>query len=573
MYTTFFRYFGLRDNPFNVNPDPQYLFLNESTQAVLDDIASAIYARKGLIVLTGDAGTGKTTLVNQLKHGLEEQGTATAFIFNPHLDVDELFDLMLAAFSIANSGNKKMSSLARINNWLLEQYQAGRNAVLFLDEAQGLPTHVLEQIRVLLNHEMPQQFLQIVLSGQPELEQKLRRPDLQQIRQRISLKCHTTPLTVEEARGYIQRRVSVAGGNGTGAEVFTPDAIETAHHYSGGIPRVMNMLCEHAMMRAYFHQAHSVSASMIDEAAVHLEFEDAKPARSWTRIEGSETEGSVYDASNVLTGAEGTLDIRPVARALAANELKTARSTWFEVTAGANLDSQVRPLRSIEPGNGHQKHEAKEASKWEMQSDSSDEMKVAPAIVQVLERGSQIGSGDQEESAKRRFTVVPGRRTTEINRSLLVAKELMHRWWREGLKFARSMPRPRRETGRSLLLAKARLRRWARECLKSASSMPITSRDFWQNELSNSAREFSSRVSAASKQHFATSKEQLTALTIEVSRVSKQQLSHSQRYLRAGWDKTFAYITSQDWDKNLESVLHWLQQPLPHVKIHRRIGH
>lgn len=540
MYTTFFHSFGLRDNPFNVNPDPQYLFLNESTQAVLDDMASAIDARKGLIVLTGEAGTGKTTLVNQLKHWLKEHGTATAFIFNPRLGIDELFDLMLADFGISNSGNKKTSSLARINNWLLEQYHGGRNAVLFLDEAQGLPTHVLEQIRALLNHEMPQQLLQIVLSGQPELEQKLKQPDMQRIRQRISLRCHTTPLTVDEARGYIQRRVSVAGGNG--ADVFAPGAIETAHHYSGGIPRVMNMLCEHAMMRAYFHQARVVSTSMVEEAAIQLEFEDVKPAQSWTRIEDSGTEAGFYDSGICLAGAEATLDIRPVARALAAVEMKTARATWFEVTAGATLDSQIRPLLETEPsGDGQQKHEADGVSNLRTQSDSADELKVVPVIVPFLDQEPQISVRVQPEDAKRRLTVLPVGQTRETNRSLLVTKE--------------------------------RLRQWGRECLNSLNRMPRPSRNFWQNGLPKSAMNLSRRIGAASQQHFARSKEQLAVLTIEVGRLSKQQFSYSRRYLRASWERTLVYITSREWGKNLESLLHWLQQPLPNVKIHRRIGH
>ena len=286
MYTTFFRFFDLRNNPFNVNPDPEYLYLNQRTQALLDEMASAIQARQGLIVLSGEAGTGKTTLVNQLKQWLKEQQTATAFIFNPHLGVDELFELMIADFGIVTTQPRKGSSLGNINRWLQQQYRLGRNAVLFLDEAQGLPPHVLDQIRMLLNTEMPKEkILQIVLSGQPELEEKLRRPEMRQIRQRISLRCHTRPVTQQEAHAYIEKRVQVAGGNGQ--NIFAPEAIEAIHLYARGIPRVMNMLCEHAMMRAYQYQAETVLPYMVEEAANQLQFDDIKPVRTWPDPDGS----------------------------------------------------------------------------------------------------------------------------------------------------------------------------------------------------------------------------------------------------------------------------------------------
>ena len=276
MYNTFFRFFGLRENPFNVNPDPGYLYLNQRTRQVLEEMAGAIEARKGLIVLTGDAGTGKTTLINRLKQWLQKQHTPTAFIFNPHLEVNELFDLVLAEYGISPDPHLQGSSLARLNQWLLERHRAGNNAVLILDEAQGLPVHVLEQVRMLLNHEMPdQKLLQVVLSGQPELEDKLKRPEMRQIRQRISLRCYTSALSREDARAYIHRRVQIAGGGER--EIFSPEAIEMIHVYSRGIPRVMNLLCEHAMIRACANQAQPVSAFSVQVVAKALQFDDVKP--------------------------------------------------------------------------------------------------------------------------------------------------------------------------------------------------------------------------------------------------------------------------------------------------------
>jgi general secretion pathway protein A len=276
MYANFYRYFGLRANPFNTNPDPTYLFVNQRTQTLLDELASAIQARKGLMLLTGEAGTGKTTLINLLRQWLQKQQTPTAFLFNPRLEVNELFDLMLAEFGISAATHVKGSALARLNHWLTERYRMGRNAVLILDEAQCLPVHVLEEIRRLLNHEIPQEkLLQIVLSGQPELEETLKKPDLRQIQQRISLRCHTMALTAEEAQGYIQKRLQVAGGDI--GNVFAPGAIEGAYVFSNGIPRVMNLLCEHAMIRAYLAQTRPVPACVVAEVARQLQFDDARP--------------------------------------------------------------------------------------------------------------------------------------------------------------------------------------------------------------------------------------------------------------------------------------------------------
>jgi general secretion pathway protein A len=273
MYTTFFHFFGLRANPFRMNPDPSFFLLNHKNQSALDGMASTIYARKGLIVLTGEAGTGKTTLINTLRIGLEKQKIRTAFIFNPHFEVNELFELILANFGALPNTRHNESPVVRLDRWLVEQYQRGVNAVLILDEAQGLPLHLFEEIRMLLNHEIAgEKLLQIVLSGQPELEEKLKSPELRSIRQRISLRCQTRALTLEEAHGYAERRLQIAGdcrGN-----IFTPEAIDAAYLYSRGIPRVMNLLCEQAMIRAYSEKTQPVPARLMDEVARQLQFDD-----------------------------------------------------------------------------------------------------------------------------------------------------------------------------------------------------------------------------------------------------------------------------------------------------------
>src|SRR5580698_4268184 len=182
MYKNFF---GLRENPFNANPDPRYLFLTQQTQEALDEMTYGIHARKGLILLTGEVGTGKTTLINRLLDWLRQQKTPTAFIFNSHLETGHLFDFILADFEVPFDSRSGGNALMRLNQWLIERYRAGDTPVLIVDEAQGLPVRVLEEIRLLLNLETPhEKLLQIVLAGQPELEERLKRHDLRQLKQR-----------------------------------------------------------------------------------------------------------------------------------------------------------------------------------------------------------------------------------------------------------------------------------------------------------------------------------------------------------------------------------------------------
>jgi len=268
-------FFGLRENPFNVNPDPRYLFLTPQTRLALHELKSGIRARKGLILLTGEVGTGKTTLINRLLDQLAEQRTPTAFIFNSHLETSHLFDFILADFGVPSDPGPNTNALMRLNQWLLERYRAGQTPVLVVDEAQGLPTHVLEEIRMLLNLETPRdKLLQIVLVGQPELEERIKRPELRQIKQRVTLRCKTAALDLNQTHAYIQSRLQIAGANGK--PVFEPKAMDAVHFYSRGIPRIMNLLCENALTSAYENQVQPVPARIVAEIAHEFQFDDSK---------------------------------------------------------------------------------------------------------------------------------------------------------------------------------------------------------------------------------------------------------------------------------------------------------
>jgi type II secretory pathway predicted ATPase ExeA len=225
-----------------------------------------IETRKGFILLTGEVGTGKTTLINKLLEWLHKERVFTAFVFNPRLSVSQFFDFMMADFGIPCESRQKGQMLLKLNQWLLDRYQAGERAVLVVDEAQNLSPQMLEEIRLLTNLETStEKLLQIVLAGQPELEQKLNQPQLRQLRQRITLRAKTRPLTLEETQGYIQERMRIAGAENP--DIFSPEAIVAVHRFARGIPRVTNLLCEHALVSSFAEQKNPVPAELVEEVA------------------------------------------------------------------------------------------------------------------------------------------------------------------------------------------------------------------------------------------------------------------------------------------------------------------
>jgi general secretion pathway protein A len=273
------KFFGLRENPFNVNPDPRYLFFTQAMEEAISALTYGIDTRKGFLLLTGEVGTGKTTLLNRLLDWLRERNVATAFVFNSHLNVNQLFDFILNDFEIPCEERSQSMRQIRLNEWLLERYREGQAAVLIVDEAQHLSFEVLEEIRMLTNLETAtEKLLQIVLSGQPELEEKLKLPQLRQLRQRITIRTKTRPLTLEETRGYITERLRIAGGDGR--DIFSSDAIVAIHKYAKGIPRVTNLLCEHTMINAYVDQQTQVAPALVEEVAREFELLEVEPVVS-----------------------------------------------------------------------------------------------------------------------------------------------------------------------------------------------------------------------------------------------------------------------------------------------------
>ena len=274
-------FFGLRANPFNVNPDPRYLFLTRHTEEALACLTYGIQSRKGFVLLTGEVGTGKTTLINKLLEWLRLQQVATAFIFNSRMNVPQFLDYMMADFAIPCDSKSKSQILQRLYNWLLDRYRAGETAVLIVDEAQNLTDEVLEEIRMLTNLEtFTEKLLQIVLVGQPELETKLKQPQLRQLRQRLTLRAKTHPLTLEETKAYVQQRLRIAGSDGR--QIFDGDALNAIHKYSNGIPRVVNLLCEHCLVSAFVDQKATIQEGVVDAVARDFDLSDNNASGAMT---------------------------------------------------------------------------------------------------------------------------------------------------------------------------------------------------------------------------------------------------------------------------------------------------
>ena len=275
------KFFGLRENPFNVNPDPRYLYMTAHAQEALACLTYGIQNRKGFVLLTGEVGTGKTTLLNKLLDWLHREGIPTAFVFNPRFNVTQFLDFMMADFGLQCEPKMKSQTLLKFNHWLLERHRAGETAVLVVDEAQNLSPQVMEEIRLLTNLETStEKLLQIVLAGQPELDSKLSQPQLRQLRQRITLRSKTHPLTREETVTYVAERLKVAGADGHA--IFEPESLDAIYRYSKGIPRVVNLLCEHALISAFVDQQSLVRPEVIEDVArefdLHRQEAEASPA-------------------------------------------------------------------------------------------------------------------------------------------------------------------------------------------------------------------------------------------------------------------------------------------------------
>jgi type II secretory pathway predicted ATPase ExeA len=263
-------HFGLREAPFNITPDPSFLYLSASHREGLAQLSYGIRARKGFVVLTGEVGTGKTTLIHALLNDLNGS-TQTALIFSTIVSPADLLRSVCEEFGLVEPKRplKEIHDyLVSLNEFLLESYRKGENCALIIDEAQNLSAEVLESIRLLSNFETSKdKLLQILLVGQPELAVRLNSPELRQLKQRVMLRHHLRALSLQECCEYVSNRLKVAGGD---KSIFTPNALESIHSYSGGIPRIVNVLCDNALLTGYALGRKEIDTGIIREAAEDL---------------------------------------------------------------------------------------------------------------------------------------------------------------------------------------------------------------------------------------------------------------------------------------------------------------
>lgn len=344
MYT---RFFGLREKPFSITPDPRYLYQSERHQEALAHLAYGVKESGGFIQLTGEVGTGKTTVTRALLNRLPEQ-VDVAMILNPRLNVNEFLLTICEELQIQLPVNTESNKVLvdALNQHLLSAHANGRRIVVIVDEAQNLDSEVLEQVRLLTNLETSsQKLLQIILIGQPELRQTLARVDLRQLAQRITARYHLEPLTLQETTGYIGHRLEVAGAT---VDIFNKAAIREVHRLSNGVPRLINVICDRALLGAYTSQVHTITPSLVHRAA--SEVQDIKVTsrwRSWA-IAAAMLLLSVGIASAAWYAAVRGNDPTPSANVQARTPTNTLKQSTAAITSNTSLGINDNSIVTID---------------------------------------------------------------------------------------------------------------------------------------------------------------------------------------------------------------------------------
>ena len=257
----YLEFLGLRERPFANTADPAFLYLSRHHREALSHMIYGIRERKGFIEITGEIGTGKTTLCKALLRQLDES-TKTALILQPNLSELQLIQAIAQDFGLNPMRGNRLGLFSELNRFLLEEATKGRNIVLVIDEAQNLSLRILEQIRMLSNLETDKdKLIQIVLAGQPQLREKLASPALEQLRQRIGVRYHMMPLDVDEVRTYIEHRLRVAGSDGT--LEWMPDGVDEVYRCSKGIPRLINLICDRSLLACFVYRVRRVDGELV----------------------------------------------------------------------------------------------------------------------------------------------------------------------------------------------------------------------------------------------------------------------------------------------------------------------
>jgi general secretion pathway protein A len=272
------QFYGLTRKPFEMSPDPFFYYPTTRHNEALALLTYGVLQKKGFVVVSGEVGTGKTLLVRCLLDALHHHKIAFAFVYNPVLSVQEFLVHLLNEFGITTKSKSKGDLLSGLNEYLLKRYRRGETTAIVIDEAQLLSWKLLEEIRLLTNLETSDfKLMQIVLVGQPELDQKLDSQQLRQLKQRVAMRCHLRALELEEVRGYLHRRLGLAGAKPQAGGIFPEETVQAIHQFSRGIPRLINTICENALIAGYSAQAQQISLEIVQEVAADLCLERAMP--------------------------------------------------------------------------------------------------------------------------------------------------------------------------------------------------------------------------------------------------------------------------------------------------------
>jgi len=346
-------YFGLSQAPFNITPDPSFLYLSASHREGLAQLSYGIRARKGFVVLTGEVGTGKTTLIHALLNDLN--GSAhTALIFGAIVSPADLLRTVCEEFGLIEPKRPLQEIhdyLVSLNGFLLESYRKGENCALIIDESQNLSAEVLESIRLLSNFETSKdKLLQILLVGQPELAVRLNSPELRQLKQRVMLRHHLRTLSLHECCEYVSHRLKVAGGE---LSIFTANALESIYSYSGGIPRIVNVLCDNALLTGYALGSKEIDTGILREVAEDLSITTNVEARCAPIRQVVNTNGNVSAQASRAGSVEARsgiahLEPKPTAvKQVPKNLPSTAVPASFLNALAAALTDAMGPMAKI----------------------------------------------------------------------------------------------------------------------------------------------------------------------------------------------------------------------------------
>jgi len=275
-------FYGLKEKPFNLTPDPRFFFLSENHRGAFEHLLYGIKEKEGFILITGEVGTGKTTLCRALLNRIDAHTTDSALILNPMFSGQELLQCILSDFGLQSGGTTKKELLDELNRFLLRQHEASRTSIVIVDEAQNLPLPVLEELRILSNLETEKEkLLQIILMGQVELKEQLSLPRLRQLNQRISIRYHLRPLAKDEVPRYIHHRLAVAGS--AGDLRFAAEALREIYRYSQGIPRLVNLASDRSLLAGYADQTREIRRETVVKGLKSLEGEEVAPPRGTLR--------------------------------------------------------------------------------------------------------------------------------------------------------------------------------------------------------------------------------------------------------------------------------------------------